>query len=487
MSRTGTTNPPDADEYRWIKVVERHICPLMINLICRGITDSETKRVLGSKLGHDFYVYLDGHVYMTDESERNADSKLEAIVRDRGLDVIEQFPEVWYDAADDLLRAAELSQKQTNAADAELADTIEDITNRYADLSTSLMLVLPVESYLEREILSLLRERKREHAEEDIYVLTFPEKKNENERESASLESIITALREQDISLDTLTPELEQRIEEHRQTYGWINADRSFRDAWTREDILHRIEDKLKHSSSTDTASPRGFDELAHELELSPEETRLVRIGKEYVFLRTYRMDTFVRAGFLMRDILLETAKRLRISFEDVIHLTPEEIIRALRNEKPVSRHSIRERRERFGFAIWEGGSATFSGSEYDDFTKKYFPNRKGVEQGDVHGVVAHKGVISGTVKVVKSIADIEKVRRGDILVAPMTVPSFVPAMEKAAAFVTDEGGILCHAAIVSREMGKPCIIGTKNATSVLQDGDMVEVNADAGVVRKIA
>jgi len=69
-------------------------------------------------------------------------------------------------------------------------------------------------------------------------------------------------------------------------------------------------------------------------------------------------------------------------------------------------------------------------------------------------------------------------------LVSPMTIPDFVPAMEKAIAFITDEGGILCHAAIVSREMGKPCIINTKYATKVLKDGMEVEVNADEGTVK---
>ena len=67
-----------------------------------------------------------------------------------------------------------------------------------------------------------------------------------------------------------------------------------------------------------------------------------------------------------------------------------------------------------------------------------------------------------------------------------MTFPHFIPAMEKAAAFVTDEGGILCHAAIVSREMKKPCIIATKNATKTLKDGEMVEVDAEKGTVKKI-
>ncbi len=67
-----------------------------------------------------------------------------------------------------------------------------------------------------------------------------------------------------------------------------------------------------------------------------------------------------------------------------------------------------------------------------------------------------------------------------------MTFPHFIAAMERCAAFVTDEGGILCHAAIVSREMRKPCVIGTKIATKVLKDGDLVEVDATKGIVRKL-
>ena len=65
-----------------------------------------------------------------------------------------------------------------------------------------------------------------------------------------------------------------------------------------------------------------------------------------------------------------------------------------------------------------------------------------------------------------------------------MTSPDFLPAMKKSAAFITDEGGITCHAAIVAREMKKPCIVGTKVATKKLKDGDFVEVDADHGIVK---
>jgi pyruvate,water dikinase len=86
-------------------------------------------------------------------------------------------------------------------------------------------------------------------------------------------------------------------------------------------------------------------------------------------------------------------------------------------------------------------------------------------------------------VRILKRKDQIDEMQEGEILVSAMTTPEFVPAMQKAAAIITDEGGITCHAAIVARELGKPCVIGTKFATQILKDGDMVEVDADKGIV----
>ncbi|MBW2963563.1 hypothetical protein KY306_02205 [Candidatus Woesearchaeota archaeon] len=104
----------------------------------------------------------------------------------------------------------------------------------------------------------------------------------------------------------------------------------------------------------------------------------------------------------------------------------------------------------------------------------------------ELRGTVASTGIVKGKVKLVRTLDKLKEVEKGDILVAPMTTPDYVPAMEKAAAFVTDEGGMTCHAAIVSREMGKPCLIGTKIATKIFKDGDLVEVDAEKGIVKKL-
>lgn len=100
-----------------------------------------------------------------------------------------------------------------------------------------------------------------------------------------------------------------------------------------------------------------------------------------------------------------------------------------------------------------------------------------------VRGMGATTGASAGRVRIISGPKEVGKVESGDILVAKMTSPDYVPAMRKASAIVTDEGGITSHAAIVSRELGIPCIVGTGNATQVLKDGAIVTVDAERGLV----
>ncbi|CRK51206.1 Phosphoenolpyruvate synthase [Rhodococcus sp. RD6.2] len=99
------------------------------------------------------------------------------------------------------------------------------------------------------------------------------------------------------------------------------------------------------------------------------------------------------------------------------------------------------------------------------------------------HGLGASPGTASGTVRVLHSVADARQLHDGDILVAPMTRPDWLPVLRRAAGIVTDGGGITCHAAIVGRELGRPVVVGARDATSVLVDGTLVTIDGDAGTV----
>jgi pyruvate,water dikinase len=102
-----------------------------------------------------------------------------------------------------------------------------------------------------------------------------------------------------------------------------------------------------------------------------------------------------------------------------------------------------------------------------------------------VRGLGAAPGAGSGPVRVVSDLSEADKLGEGDVLVTHMTAPDWVPLMRRSAAIVTDSGGMTCHAAIVSRELGIPCVVGTAEATKVLRDGELVTVDATEGVVRE--
>jgi phosphohistidine swiveling domain-containing protein len=106
---------------------------------------------------------------------------------------------------------------------------------------------------------------------------------------------------------------------------------------------------------------------------------------------------------------------------------------------------------------------------------------------GDIKGSVACRGKVQGRVTLHLGWINVTEIPAGNILVTGMTNPQMMPYIKHAAAIITDEGGLACHAAIISREMKIPCIVGTKIATQVLRDGDLVEVDADNGIVTKLS
>ncbi len=124
--------------------------------------------------------------------------------------------------------------------------------------------------------------------------------------------------------------------------------------------------------------------------------------------------------------------------------------------------------------------SEVYSGSDIAQFEEIVSPK---TASDTLQGTVAYKGKVQGVVRIIADPKNYKEFNRGDILVTGMTRPEYLQLMEMSGGFITDAGGLLSHAAIVARELKKPCIIGTKIATKVLKDGDMVEVDAERGVV----
>lgn len=127
---------------------------------------------------------------------------------------------------------------------------------------------------------------------------------------------------------------------------------------------------------------------------------------------------------------------------------------------------------------------------DFNSFKNKYknyeFFHDKMTNTELIKGQIANKGKIIGRVIIIRRNSDVKKIKKGDIVVSPMTTPELVSGLKKSSGIITDEGGLLCHAAVISRELNIPCIIATKLATKQLKDGDRVEVDANRGEIRKI-
>lgn len=101
-------------------------------------------------------------------------------------------------------------------------------------------------------------------------------------------------------------------------------------------------------------------------------------------------------------------------------------------------------------------------------------------------GTIAMKGRVEGSVYLINNPAEMTEIKKGIILVAPFTTPILAPIISSAVGIITDIGGLTGHAAIISREFGIPCIVGTKNATKILSDGQKVFLDADKGEVYEL-
>lgn len=219
-----------------------------------------------------------------------------------------------------------------------------------------------------------------------------------------------------------------------------------------------------------------------------PTETeRILYLLSEVAYLNEYRKAAFSQVSLNIRPVLDRLSKAHGLSdWKDTIYLTHDEIFDLIDGNDEYQKKII-ARRKKSAYAVYNKtvdsygivGMATVK-----KFEKKFKP--KSDDSVEVVGMTANKGKIIGPAKIISGPQDFHKFKTGDILIAKMTSVDFLPIMKKAGAFVTDEGGLACHAAIVAREYGKPCLIGTGLATAIFKDGDEVEVDAEKGIVRKI-
>ena len=227
----------------------------------------------------------------------------------------------------------------------------------------------------------------------------------------------------------------------------------------------------------------REYKKLSKVLKGNAKLYKLADACHKITFYRDYRNDLRRESYFYARKLYQEIADRLEIDLTSLLYLTRDEIRQSfIANKLIISPQQVKKRRQFSAITIINNKTHyIFDHKQIRQLFKIIDPK---ISVKDFKGVVGSPGKIIGRAKIILNIKEeYKKLREGDILITSMTNLDFIPLMSKAAAIITDEGGLLCHAAIVSRELKKPCIVGTTIATKAIKDNDLVEVNANHGLV----
>ncbi|MBU6430762.1 MAG: hypothetical protein KGJ58_01840 [Patescibacteria group bacterium] len=220
---------------------------------------------------------------------------------------------------------------------------------------------------------------------------------------------------------------------------------------------------------------------------LSKDLNKLLEYIQLCLYVRDIRKEPIQKIIALISNIVREIFKRKNIPQDDIVWGYYADFTDGTYKKNDYC-DQIKLRKKGIAVYVNKNGYEFEYGrvKEIKDKAYKFMDEREDNEMFEIRGNTGCKGRVIAKVSIILDRSEFSRFIPGNILVTSMTRAEFVPLMKKSSAIVTDEGGITCHAAIISRELNKPCIVGTKNATRILKDGDLVEVDADNGVVRII-
>lgn len=297
-------------------------------------------------------------------------------------------------------------------------------------------------------------------------------------------------------TLPTKFPSISVKLDKHIQDFQWINAE-YVSPPWRKERYIDVIRElvqgnprrQLNEHNHNFASCLRKRNDAISQYGLKGNSLKaadaLEEFMREFDWSKAYYCKTFLN----WRPFIRELAKRMRISERMVLFHVPNEIEDFLVRGKTVRKAVLGRRMKSFVLRMLNGRVELFDEGAASMITKEgvedvVFGSAK--REKAINGVAASPGLATGRVRVITSVKQLPSLKKGEVLVTYMTTMELTPAFHKAAAVVTDEGGLFSHAAIVSREFKLPCVVGTKNGTRMLKTGDFVEVDAFSGIVRRL-
>jgi phosphohistidine swiveling domain-containing protein len=327
-----------------------------------------------------------------------------------------------------------------------------------------------------------------------VYLAAFskPSSPTFSSREGASLRRILKLARGHGIrwplaqltadKLATLAPAVHAAITRHLRMFKWLPVDYTGT-PWEYADILDRLQ--ALESSNRESSGPP-LDGDSYELTarmmaaaLPPATRSIKRFGRDLAALQDLRKEYFSYAHYCVNALLAELARRYNRSPRDLHYCTADEL--ACLDLPGTS--VIRERQRCWAARCTSRGSSILVGEAAallrDELEESFDPSST-----ELHGTPASSGKATGRSRVLLTPEEAGTLLAGEILVTKMTTPAFVTAMARAAAVVTDEGGITSHAAIICRELHIPCVVGVRSATTALRSSPYITVDGDLGSIQ---
>ncbi|MFA5069695.1 MAG: PEP-utilizing enzyme [Patescibacteria group bacterium] len=323
----------------------------------------------------------------------------------------------------------------------------------------------------------------------DVNTLLSPDELSNLQKEQKDLSSIYKIAKEKGID----SPEVKKLINKHSDNYYWLKNDYEKAEYLDEKYFSKKLKELVKNQAEVKSIinGLEKFEEvkknknaLINKYAISGNTLRFLNF---FNWVTTYRDDRKKYnqiANYVFIEIIEKISKEIGIGIDLLKYAVPDEIPLIIKRDKKTIAEL--KKRANIGLIVFAGKTTKLevvSGS----IAEEYFEIlEKTIAASEIRGTTVSPGKVIGIAKIILNQKDFSKMDNGDVIVASMTRPEYVSIMKKAAAVITDEGGITCHAAIVSRELNIPCITGTQIATRSLADGDLIDVNANHGLVKII-
>lgn len=358
---------------------------------------------------------------------------------------------------------------------------IESLVKEYDERMTEFYafwwIAIPVGEILEIRVRKILEN----HSEIDFDELMFVREELELVQEKR-LRNEIAIQCQKYKKYEYLPRILEQKLIQHAEQFGWINTSYHVGMGLSARDFFEKIQAENPEESRREMLEQRKRErEILTKLKkhLSKEDQSIIESMQIIMYLRNYQKETVNECQYKSEIFLRKIAHAIWFKWNDFLAFSTTEIQEYIKNKvsKKVYLQKAKKRQREFVIE-WVDADVSVYEEDLEKYIKKVAKNEP--EQiKTIQWSPAYKWKTSGKVRVIHKKSDIELFIPGEILVTNMTSIDYVHIMGRASAIITNEGGITCHAAIFSRELRIPCIIGTKNATEILKTGDFVEVDAE--------